>query len=114
MRTASASSRLAVAADDDVRDLLELGVADPLAERLVALVDVDADARVVERAASSARRLAVRLADRQHAHLHGRQPERERAGVVLDQDPDEPLERAEQRAVDDERRVLVVVRRPCR
>ena len=48
-------------------------------------------------------------ADRQDAHLHRRQPRRERAGVVLDQDPHESLERAEQRAVDDVRRVLDVV-----
>ena len=51
--------RLAVAADDRVRDLLELGVADPLAERLVALVDVDAVARP-PRAARRARAPASR------------------------------------------------------
>ena len=51
----------------------------------------------------------MRLADRDHARLHRREPERERARVVLDEDPDEALERAEERAVDDEDTVLVVV-----
>ena len=35
---------LLVAVDDDVRDLLHLGVADPLPDRLVALIDVDPEA----------------------------------------------------------------------
>ena len=47
--------------------------------------------------------------DREDPHLHRREPERERAGEVLDQDPDEALERADQRAVDHHRRVLGVV-----
>jgi hypothetical protein len=51
----------------------------------------------------------VRLPHRQHAHLHRREPERQVAAVVLEQDPDEALERAEQRAVDDVRHVLAVV-----
>ena len=62
------------------------------------------------RSCEPAGRLTMLLADGEHAHLHGREPERERAGVVLDQDPDEALERAEERAVDDEDRVLLVVR----
>ena len=56
------------------------------------------------------RALAVLLADREHPHLHGREPERERAAEVLDDDPDEPLERAEERPVDDEHGMLAVVR----
>ena len=47
--------------------------------------------------------------DRKDPHLHGREPERERSGEVLDQDPDEALERADQRPVDHHRRVLGVV-----
>ena len=50
------------------------------------------------------------LADRQHAHLHRREPERERAGVVLDEDADEALEGSVERPVDDEHRMLGVVR----
>ena len=106
-------ARLAVAPDDDVRHLLELGVADPLAERLVALVDVGAHACEVERADELGGSLAVRLRDREHAHLHRREPDRERAGVVLDQDADEALERAEQRAVDDDTACARRCPRPC-
>ncbi len=57
------------------------------------------------------RALRVRLTDREHTDLDGGEPERVRAGVVLDQDADEPLHRAEERAVDHRRRLLLVVRR---
>jgi hypothetical protein len=46
----------------------------------------------------------VAVGDRQHERLDGRQPERELARVVLDQDADEALEGAHQRAVDHHRR----------
>ncbi len=52
----------------------------------------------------------VAVRQRQHRRLHGRQPHRERAGVVLDQQRHEPLEAAEDGAVDDHRPVLGVVR----
>ena len=51
---------LAVAVDDDVRDLLDLGVADPLADRLVALVDLDAEVRELLGAAPARPRGAPR------------------------------------------------------
>ena len=51
----------------------------------------------------------VAVGDRQHDGLRRRQPERELARVVLDQDADEALERAQHRAVDHHRPVLVVV-----
>src|SRR5687768_16483651 len=92
--------RLAVAVDDRVGDLLKLCVANPLAERLVALVDVDAEALRLHPLAQRADRVAVRLADRDQPQLHGGEPEGEGAGVVLRQDADEALERAEERAVD--------------
>ena len=50
------------------------------------------------------------LSDRNDARLHRREPEREVAPVVLDEDPDEALERSEQRAMDDDGAVLPVVR----
>ena len=49
------------------------------------------------------------VGDRQHRRLDGREPGREAAAVVLDQDPGEALHRAEQRAVDHHRPVLGVV-----
>ena len=101
--------RLAIAVDDDERHLVELGVADPLAERVVAVVDLDAIALRCEAVVKRGRVLPVPLADWDHPRLHRRDPERERAGVVLDEDPDEALERAEKGPVDDEDAVLPVV-----
>ena len=49
------------------------------------------------------------LADGQHAHLLGREPEREIAGVMLDEKADEPLVRAQRRAMNAQRRLLRVV-----
>ena len=49
------------------------------------------------------------IGDGQHDRLHRRQPQRQLAAVVLDQDPDEALEGAQQRAVDHHRAVLLVV-----
>ena len=40
------------------------------------------------------------FADGDEANLHGREPEREGTGIVLDEDAEESLERAEERAVD--------------
>ena len=101
--------RLAVAVDDREGDLLQLGLADPLPERLVALVDVDAEPSASSRSPQLVDGPAVVLGDRDQPQLHRREPEGERAGVVLGEDADEPLERAEQGAVDDDRRVLGVV-----
>ena len=61
------------------------------------------------RATTSPAYVVVAVGDRQHDRLDRRQPERELAGVVLDQDPDEALEGAHQRAVDHHRAVLGVV-----
>ena len=47
--------------------------------------------------------------DGQDDRLDRGEPEREGSGVVLDQDGDEPLEAAENRAMDDHRAVLGVV-----
>ena len=49
------------------------------------------------------------VADREDAHLFRREPEREIAGVMLDQEADETLVRAERRAMNAERRLLGVV-----
>src|SRR5262245_58368612 len=86
-----------VAVDDHERDLLDLGVADLLAHGLVGLVDLDPVR--LELRGQRGGGLAVRLAHRDHTELHRREPERERAAVVLGEDADESLERSEQRAV---------------
>ena len=51
----------------------------------------------------------VAVGDRQQGRLDRREPVREAAAVVLDQDPAEALHRAQQRAVDHHRPVLGVV-----
>src|SRR5204863_9560032 len=88
---------LSIPIDDQVRDLLELRVPDPAAHRLVSVVDF----RPVfaELLPQARRRGAVVRTDRNDADLDGRDPERKGASVVLDQDPDEALERPEERTV---------------
>src|SRR5215210_5634586 len=93
--------------DDHVRDLLDLGVPDALPDRLVRLIHLDAEAIQLRR--ERPRRLAMRLADGDDPHLHGREPEREGASVVLGKDAHEALKRPEQRAMDDDRMMLLVV-----
>ena len=71
--------------------------------------DVDLDAVLGEPRRERLGGLAVVVADGQDPDLDRREPERKRARVVLDEDPDEALERPEQRAVDHDRVVLLVV-----
>src|SRR6478672_13332267 len=99
---------LLVAVHAHERDLPELGVPDALGDSLVGLVDLDPVRPQARR--QLGRRRPVALAHRDDADLDRRQPERERPGPVLDQEPDQALERAVERAVDDEDRVLLVVR----
>src|SRR5918994_313133 len=101
--------RLAVAVDDRVRNLLELRVTDPPAKGLVALVDVHPEALRLEPTAKLLYGSAMGLAHGDQPDLHRREPEGEGPRVVLGEDADEPLQRAEQGAVDDHRRVLGVV-----
>ena len=49
------------------------------------------------------------VADGENAHLFGRQPEREIAGVMLDQESDETFVRAERRAMNADRNLVGVV-----
>src|SRR5262245_57405082 len=86
-----------------VGHLAHLRVADAVAELLVAVVELGAQARGPQPPVHRACVLDVLLADREHARLHRRQPRRKRAGVVLDEHPDEALERAQDRAVHHDR-----------
>src|SRR5439155_13921155 len=91
-----AGAGLAIPEDEHERDLLELSFADLVPDLLVAEVGFRPKLR---RAKSTGDLLgAVRdaVGDREDAHLDRRKPERERPRAVLDQDPHEPLERAEQ------------------
>src|ERR1017187_4142087 len=100
---------LAVAHYQHVRDLLHLGFADLEVHLLIAIVHGGADSGVVELLLDLARVRGLAIRDRQHDGLNGRQPHRERAGVVLDQDAEEALDGAVQRAVHHQRLVGLAV-----
>src|SRR5215470_15935354 len=91
------------------RDFLELAAADPRAELLVLVVDLGAQPSGAKARCDLLRRLGEAVRDREHDRLHGRDPERKVAARVLDQDPDETLERTQDRAVHDDRPVLAAV-----
>ena len=86
-----------------------LAAADPLAELIVGIDDVDAEALGRQTLDDLGGVRLVRLGDRQHPCLHRRHPRRERAGVVLEQHTEEALDRAEQRSVQHDRTVPSVV-----
>src|SRR3989442_14982356 len=98
-----AGLRLAGAAHEHVGHPAKLRLADAVAELLVAVVELAAHARGPQAFVHGARVVGELLADGDHARLYGSQPRREGAGVVLGQDPDDALERAEDRAVDHHR-----------
>src|SRR4029079_1525603 len=101
--------RLALAPDDDVRDLGELGVSDLAPERLLDLVHRRAAPVHAQVVGEGLRVGREALRDREDAHLLGCEPKREVTAEVLDEDANEPLERTEQGPVDDVGRVLAVV-----
>src|SRR5207245_10371167 len=75
-----ATFRFTSADDEHVRDLPDLRVTDAVAELLVAVVELGADARGAQTRVHRARVLDVLLADRQHTSLNRRAPPRERPG----------------------------------
>ena len=77
--------------------------------RLSERVDLDPQAARAQDAGQLLGRLDVAVGDRDDDGLDRRQPQRERAGEVLDEDADEPLERAVDRAVDRDRALRLAV-----
>src|SRR3984885_3889803 len=69
----------------------------------VASIDFDAYANRLQLARDFVGVLRVALTNRNHRHLHWRQPRRERARVVLDQHAKEPLHRSIQRTMHHDR-----------
>ena len=104
-----AGSDIVVSDHQHVRDLLELGTADPLAQLIVGVNDIDAEALVRQTLDHLGGVRLVSVGDRQHPCLHRREPCREGAGVVLEQHTEEPLDRAEQGSVQHDRQVPSVV-----
>src|SRR5262252_1687071 len=86
---------LAIADYQHVRNLLQLRLADLEVDLLLPLVELDAEPRRLHLVAHERRVLQMAIGDRQHDRLDRRQPQRERARVVLDQDRDEALETPE-------------------
>ena len=74
--------------------LADLGV-----HLFVAGIDVHANADFFQLRGDFVGVIRVALADRNHHRLHRRQPDRKRAGIVLDQHAEEALDRSIQRAV---------------
>jgi len=104
-----AGGSLLVANDEHVRDLLDLPVADLLADLLVAVVHLDAEAGSAQLLLVLVGVVVGAVGDRHEAHLLRRHPGRERAGVLLDEVRERPLVAAEARAVDDIRGLLLAV-----
>src|ERR671919_993656 len=100
---------LAAADDEHVGHLAHLRVADLVAELLVAVVQLGAHPGGSQALVDRPRIAEELLGDRQHAGLHGRQPGREGAGVVLGQNADEALERAQNGAMDHHRALGLAV-----
>ena len=85
------------------RDLLLAGGADLLLHAVVGVVDLDPDARGAQLLRDVHQVGHLLVGDRDADHLHRCEPGRERAGVVLGEDAEEPLDRAELRRVDHHR-----------
>ena len=107
---------LEVAAPDhrDVRHLAQLGVADArlhaLARLVVHLRAQPGGTHAVAQGGDVLDDLGRVVLDGDDLALHGGEPQREVAGVVLGEDADEPLQRAQQGAVDHDRRVVLARR----
>src|SRR5439155_26701144 len=86
-----AVAHVVVADHEHVGDLLELGPPDASADGLVGLGDVDAVAAGTQTAGNRGGAGVVVVANRQHPRLDRRQPSREGARVVLDEDAEEAL-----------------------
>ena len=82
--------------DEHIRDLLTLRFADLVADLLVAQVGLDAQPGLLQTVGDSCLAYSCgAVGDGQDLDLHRREPQRERAGIVLGEDADEALDRAE-------------------
>ena len=96
--------------DEHVGDLLELRIADFRPQLLVAAIHFDPQAGLPELGRGVVRVIQKLFRKGQHDGLHRRQPDRKRAGEVLDDDGDEALQRSEDGPMDHDRPMLGVVR----
>jgi len=105
-----ARAALLVADDDAVGNLRARALADAVADRLRATVDLDPDAGVAQRGGDLRGEVGVLgLRDGDDADLFRGEPDGEGARVVLDQEGDEALEGSEDGAVDEDRSAVAAV-----
>src|SRR5216683_5818778 len=84
-----------LAADDQhVGNLLELSVANFRLQLFVAIIEMRAEAGVLQSSGNFFRVFREFFAERQHFRLHGRQPHGKRSSIMFDQDAEESLDRA--------------------
>src|SRR5229473_3197694 len=95
--------------DQHVGNFLELRVADFGGQLFVAVVEMRAEIVALQSFSDVLGVVGDFFADRADFHLHRREPQREGAGIVLDQDAEEALDGDEQRAVHHERLMLGAV-----
>ena len=74
---------------------MDLRLANLVIDLFLPVVDLDFEPGLFEQGRDLVGVIEVPIRDRQHDRLHRRQPQREGAGEVLDQDRDEALEAAE-------------------
>jgi len=96
---------LAIAEHENVGTLLECGIANSGSQRLLPIVELDVKAILSNPLSDSTGRGVVAFCDRKHPCLNGSQPYGQGAAVVLEEDPKESLQRAEERPVQDKRTV---------
>src|SRR6266571_1261423 len=95
--------------DEHVGNFLELRIADFRRQLFVTIVKMDAQIVALQSFGDVLGVVGDFFADRADLHLHGREPERKCAGVMLDQDAEEALHGTEQGAVNHERLMLGAV-----
>src|SRR5690349_16649211 len=84
---------------EHIGNFLHLRIADLGRQFFVAVIEMDADAVALESFGHMLRIVGDFLTDWTDFDLHGSEPERERSGVMLDQDAEESLDGAEQSAM---------------
>src|SRR5262245_1018010 len=94
---------LLVADDQLIGELLQAMFPDFIGNFFVPQVRFDAEAGCLERVGDLGGVVGLVLGDVEDDHLDRRQPERHRTGIVLEQDPDEPLHRPDDRPVEQSR-----------
>src|SRR5581483_10203618 len=98
-----AGALLFLADDQHVRDFLQLGLADLVADLLRSIIASDAETVRAQLVFDALAIFTKALADRHHTRLLRSQPQRKRAGEMLDENAHKALHRAERSAMNHHR-----------